>query len=660
MSEIFHLESDPPLEGLHISSDTEADEIESIKSKVRELRRASTEIDPVEFAEVVPGLSITGRKAARSLRLFRGLTTTDDEVEDEDAKMSVTNEEPSVTYYPRKSITPGITEETSSAKYFPRSSITLVVTEEASSAKYFHSSIPEPLSYKSSIPEPLSYKSSIPDPLSSATYFPHTPADQKSSPITQHLTADIEYDHEVIKEEVILPPPRVNHQPQVNPTGLTFPLAVELRPFKNKVGGHTAIFSFSKRAVCKALMNRENIFYETVELKHPELLAFMPRYIGVLNVRYLSMIEYEPEDVTSEEPPEVVLDDNKHIIPDALWRQYSSSYSSDSDSELGKRHNGSTSVNTDLQAEILQEVFRHYEDDELSPVSSTLSTITGLAPNAPRKHTRFERFILLEDLTSNMARPCVLDLKMGTRQYGIEATPQKQKSQRRKCAATTLRSLGVRICGLQIFKQNNGDIHRVVKDKYFGRRVGIGLEFSKMLAKFLYDGATNYSILIKIPKLIDQLVQLVGIFQKLNGYRMYGSSILLMYDGCARLEEQVIVKTIDFAQSAILPRDSMGTPTIPPKHPELVDLGYLRGLASLIAYFKIIFGVVSGEEFVDSGAAFALIRNNKESYMVENTWLGEYAEIEDGNDGKGTVVEGDPFDVVYPRYSKEEDEYISE
>ena len=62
--------------------------------------------------------------------------------------------------------------------------------------------------------------------------------------------------------------------------GPTTPLgAVELKPFNHQVGGHTNLFRFSKRAVCKQLSNRENEFYEVVERQHPELLKFLPKYV---------------------------------------------------------------------------------------------------------------------------------------------------------------------------------------------------------------------------------------------------------------------------------------------------------------------------------------------------------------------------------------------
>ena len=53
--------------------------------------------------------------------------------------------------------------------------------------------------------------------------------------------------------------------------------AVELKPYNHQVGGHTTVFRFSKRAVCKQLSNRENEFYEVVEREHPDLLKFLPR-----------------------------------------------------------------------------------------------------------------------------------------------------------------------------------------------------------------------------------------------------------------------------------------------------------------------------------------------------------------------------------------------
>lgn len=54
--------------------------------------------------------------------------------------------------------------------------------------------------------------------------------------------------------------------------------AIELIPYKHQVGGHTTLWRFSRRAVCKQLNNRENEFYETIERYHRDLLSFLPRY----------------------------------------------------------------------------------------------------------------------------------------------------------------------------------------------------------------------------------------------------------------------------------------------------------------------------------------------------------------------------------------------
>lgn len=100
--------------------------------------------------------------------------------------------------------------------------------------------------------------------------------------------------------------------------------------------------------------------------------------------------------------------------------------------------------------------------------------------------------MLLENITSNYHLPCVLDLKMGIRQHGEDASDEKRNRQMAKCAATTSASLGlcyficiitvfslysfsflgVRICGMQTYHKvadNNYRLYQV--DKYYGRRI---------------------------------------------------------------------------------------------------------------------------------------------------------------------------------------------
>lgn len=61
-----------------------------------------------------------------------------------------------------------------------------------------------------------------------------------------------------------------------------------------------------------------------------------------------------------------------------------------------------------------------------------------------------KEFIVLENLTWKFTYPCVLDLKMGTRQYGDAATLAKKQSKMFKVVSTTSAKLGLRVGGMQV------------------------------------------------------------------------------------------------------------------------------------------------------------------------------------------------------------------
>jgi inositol-hexakisphosphate 5-kinase len=74
----------------------------------------------------------------------------------------------------------------------------------------------------------------------------------------------------------------------------------------------------------------------------------------------------------------------------------------------------------------------------------------------------------------------------------------------------------------------------ITQDKYNGREVRAD-EFDSVLESFLFDG--ERVLAYQIPVLLQKLYALARIINRLKGYRFYGCSLLLIYDGDAESQE---------------------------------------------------------------------------------------------------------------------------
>ena len=187
-----------------------------------------------------------------------------------------------------------------------------------------------------------------------------------------------------------------------------------------------------------------------------------------------------------------------------------------------------------------------------------------------RKNSDVKQFMLLQDLSYGKEKACIMDLKMGTRQYGVGASEEKKLKHTVKSEKTTSKSMGLRMCGMQFYDTQKAVFQFI--SKYICRDYKPA-ELKQSILSFF----NNRDRPDLIPMFLTRLQKLREVISAATEYRFFGCSLLLIYDASAP-ESEVELRMIDFAntcETSALPVDEAGPKNTP-------DQGYLMGLDNLI------------------------------------------------------------------------------
>ena len=191
------------------------------------------------------------------------------------------------------------------------------------------------------------------------------------------------------------------------------------------------------------------------------------------------------------------------------------------------------------------------------------------------------KYVMLEDLAHGIARPCILDLKMGLKQRSIRNYSEKKvQSKESKSKSTTSHQVGFRLCGAQLYKDADGSI--AFYNKYFGRLQD--LEGTLSVLSSFFDSVRDEKIRARVINVcLSKLDELRIVIRSLRGFRFWSGSLLIVLDSAVETEDQVdhavILKMIDFANYTRLESNTF-------------DEEYDFGIESLQHFLR---GVLKGE-----------------------------------------------------------------
>eukprot|EP00485_Elphidium_margaritaceum_P010996 CAMPEP_0202698596 /NCGR_PEP_ID=MMETSP1385-20130828/11864_1 /ASSEMBLY_ACC=CAM_ASM_000861 /TAXON_ID=933848 /ORGANISM="Elphidium margaritaceum" /LENGTH=484 /DNA_ID=CAMNT_0049355349 /DNA_START=44 /DNA_END=1498 /DNA_ORIENTATION=- len=191
-----------------------------------------------------------------------------------------------------------------------------------------------------------------------------------------------------------------------------------------------------------------------------------------------------------------------------------------------------------------------YSGMQCLDVQSDLSAVlshhdTGAVVNNAWSQQMFEKnkhritkmpYLRLEDLTSRYRKPCILDLKIGTRHFAPVCKTDKMQRKLRKAWKSTCRDFGVRIGGLQSYDAKEDTYHTLCKHN---AAVLDKNAFCAQLVQFfkhMPDAHMMHAVVAKLTTLMQ-------ILKHETRFRWFSCSLLFTYEGATDDDAAAVVST---------------------------------------------------------------------------------------------------------------------
>ncbi|GFS18089.1 kinase [Elysia marginata] len=321
-----------------------------------------------------------------------------------------------------------------------------------------------------------------------------------------------------------------------------------LAPFDHQVAGQSSMLVYDATTLCKPLIPREHFVYQTLPV---ELQEFTPQYRGEILVKlqetegHIQLVGHavgaaeigdqvcpcstEGELVTKTKDcgsSSGVSSAQRNSFSSDASQAHESSEASAAASYVCLAHEGDDSCATSVSTMSSAASHLHLQTHSLNPWSmkNHKRLLEKMRKSSHRNNKT--RFMLLGNVVAGFKKPCILDLKIGSRLHGDDASSTKVASQTGKCSRTTSSSLGVRLCGMQVYQITADRFMNL--DKYHGRTLTVET-LQLTLRDFLHNGVRFRQELLQ--PIISRLAALITCVRRLDTYRFYASSLLIMYDG---------------------------------------------------------------------------------------------------------------------------------